>query len=82
MLDDDRQRHRRADRRAELRRERDKRYRRRVSEGKGVAMVEYSAGMLNLLIRTEWLRECDAGDARKVGEALAAMVEDATRGEG
>jgi hypothetical protein len=39
----------------------------------------YDAALLDFLIRCHWLSEADAGDARKVGDAITRMLEDAAQ---
>jgi hypothetical protein len=56
-----------------------RRYRARVAAGRRVARVEYDGATLDLLISMHWLSEADAADARKVGDAIAHMLEDAAR---
>ena len=50
------------------------RYRMRRDRGEAVAMVSYGAAEIDFLIATRWLRECDAGDRRKVGDAIGRML--------
>jgi hypothetical protein len=67
-------------RRAELRRLRDRRLRARRKAGKVVVPVELGGDELGFLIQTRWLAERDAGDARAIGEAIGRMLADsATR---
>jgi hypothetical protein len=61
-------------RRQATRRARDRRYRERVRSCRAVALVEYDASVLDLLLRTGWASEAELGDARAVGEALGRML--------
>ena len=60
-------------RRLALRRERDRRHRERVKQGRMVALVELDGTALDWLVRIHWLTEPEAnqGDARIIGEAIA-----------
>jgi hypothetical protein len=41
--------------------------------------VEADAAILDPLIQTRWLSEVDAGDARRVGEAIGALLRASAR---
>jgi hypothetical protein len=71
---DDRQRRRRAARKA-----RDARHRARLKRGVRVARVEFDGAILDLLLRTGWAREEELSDANAVGRALAAMLAETAR---
>jgi hypothetical protein len=58
---------------------RSRRYRANLKAGRASAWVEYGAGELDFLIATRWLDERDAGNRRKVGLAIAAMLRDSAR---
>jgi len=45
-----------------------------VTLARGIAPVEYSAPVLDLLIRTLWLAEQDSADAQEIGGAISAML--------
>ena len=64
----------------EPRGDRFRRYRARVAAGPRVARVEYDGALLNFLIRCRRLSESDAADSAAVGDAIAAMLEDAAQG--
>jgi hypothetical protein len=54
--------------------ERSRRYRARVRACRIIVPVEIGHETLDLLIATRWLRETDAADARRIGEAISAML--------
>jgi hypothetical protein len=60
-------------------RERTRRYRQRQGNGIAVALVPYTAAVIDMLCRLRWLAEADAGDRRKIEAALSAMIDDAAR---
>jgi hypothetical protein len=60
----------------EHRREQQRRYRQRGREGKRVYLVELDGLILNLLVRTEWLRDGATGDDREVARAVQALLSD------
>jgi hypothetical protein len=60
-------------------RERKARHLARRRDGRFVAPVEVTARILDCLIALRYLREADAADARKVGEAIAALVSEVDR---
>ena len=64
----------------EPRGDRFRRYRARVAAGRRVARVEFDGALLDFLIRCRWLNEADAGDSRKVGDAIGHVLEDAAQG--
>jgi hypothetical protein len=70
------------DRRRELKRERDVRHRERVKAGKIVVNVELGAQELDWLIQIHWLtpQEADRGDARAIGERIAAGLAASAKG--
>ena len=67
------------DRQRDRRRERKRRYRRRTAAGLATCLVEYDDAVLAFLIRWNWLTEAEASDRVKVGEAVTAMMRDASR---
>ena len=48
-------------------------------DGRAVALVEYDGPVIDLLIKTRWLQEGEAGDRSAVGRAIGAMLADAAR---
>jgi hypothetical protein len=56
------------------RRDRQRRYRQRAARGERVAPAPYDGEVLELLIATGWLTECDAGDRRMVGLAIGRLL--------
>jgi hypothetical protein len=58
---------------------RDRRHRQRMRDGRTVVGVEIDARVLELLVRLRWLAERDAADRGAVGQAIAAMLQDAAR---
>jgi hypothetical protein len=58
---------------------RQKRHRRLVRDGLAVAPVCYSADVVEMLVRLHWLREADAGDRRKIGDAITRMLADTAK---
>jgi hypothetical protein len=60
-------------------RDRHRRFRQRRRAGKAVALVEFDAAVIDLLVRTAWLPPDESHDRDAVGRALAAMVADAAR---
>jgi hypothetical protein len=57
-------------------RERKRRYKRRQRAGRIIAPVEIGEPVICGLMATGWLPEADAADARRIGEAIAAMLAD------
>jgi hypothetical protein len=55
------------------------RWRRRAEAGRMVERVEVNARHIDLLVRTHWLAEADAGDRTAINRALQAMLDDAAR---
>jgi hypothetical protein len=55
-------------------RDRWRRYRARQRDGIGIAPTPYDGAIIELLVATHWLRECDAGDRRKVGLAIGRVL--------
>jgi hypothetical protein len=72
----------RATRRQALRKARHARYRARVRDGKLVALVELGREELDYLIAVHWLTEAEAsaGDARVIGERIAAGIAASAKG--
>jgi hypothetical protein len=68
--------------RAPRRRERHARYRQRVKAGRMVALVELGRDELDWLVSVRWLtpQEADAGDARIIGERIAAGIAASAKG--
>jgi len=56
------------------RHDRQRRYRQRVAGGERVAPAPYDGAVVEFLIRTQWLSECDAGDRRLVGLAIGRLL--------
>jgi hypothetical protein len=52
-------------------------YRRRARRGKALAMNEYDARLVDLLVRTHWLTESEAFDRHNIGQAIEALLRDA-----
>jgi hypothetical protein len=46
------------------------------------ALPGHRAEEIDFLVRTRWLGERDAGDQRKVGEAIARMLASSARARG
>jgi hypothetical protein len=69
----------RRDRRRHAASERTARWRSRAEAGKVVVGVEVGADVVDWLIRVQWLAERDAADRGAIGEAITAMLQDATR---
>jgi hypothetical protein len=69
-------------RRAELRRERDRRHRERIKAGRIVVLVELSGVELDWLVRIHWLTETEAnqGNSRLIGAAIAAGLAASAKG--
>jgi hypothetical protein len=69
-------------RRRELKRERDRAYRRRIKRGEVVVPVTIGPDELTWLIRVRWLMpdEADAGDPRIIGERIAAGLAASAKG--
>ena len=59
---------------AALRKARDARYKARRDACRAVARVEFDGSILDFLIKTHWLAERDAADARAVGEAISMLA--------
>jgi hypothetical protein len=53
-------------------------YRRRLRAGLVVAPVEVGSDIIDLLIRTGWLAECDAIDKAAIGRAVGEILRDAS----
>ena len=68
--------------RQDLRRQRDRAYRQRVKEGRKIVPVEVSPEVEDWLIRIRWLTEteADAGNARTIGERIAAGLAASAKG--
>ena len=69
-------------RRADLRRERSRRHRQRIKQGKMVVAVELDGQVMDYLVSVHWLTaaEADAGDARVIGQAIARGLEASAKG--
>ena len=70
----ERPRHNSSSLRAELKAARGRRYRARTRECRAVALVEFGGGVIDLLIATGWLVECDSADAREIGRAISRLL--------
>jgi hypothetical protein len=55
------------------------RHRARVKAGIACTTVEYSAEVLDLLVRLGWLTEPEASDRDAVGRAIGELIRDAAR---
>jgi hypothetical protein len=55
---------------------RQRRHRARVRRGERVAPVVFGEAVLDTLVALRWLREDEAEDRAKVGEAIAALLTD------
>jgi hypothetical protein len=62
--------------RPDRRREQQRRHRQRLAAGRRCAIVEYDAGIVDLLVRLHWLAEPKSGDAREVGCAIRRLLDD------
>jgi hypothetical protein len=60
-------------------RERHRRFRRRRRAGIACTTVEYTAEVIDMLIRLAWLDEASASDRAAVGSAISRLVADAAR---
>jgi hypothetical protein len=56
---------------------RQKRYRERARRGVGCCICEYDLHVVEFLIATHWLDAADAGDAKAIGRAISASMQDA-----
>ena len=54
--------------------ERQRAYRKRVKASCVVVPVEVDAAIVDLLVRLRWLREREAGDRGKIGQAISALL--------
>jgi hypothetical protein len=59
--------------------DRHRRFRQRRRAGVAVAQVEYTAEVLDMLVRLHWLLDGEAADRDAVGAALTRMIADAAR---
>jgi hypothetical protein len=59
------------------RRTRQRAYRARLRARRILVGVEVDAAIVDLLCRLRWLREADAGDRARIGQAVAAMLREA-----
>ena len=59
--------------------QRQRRYRQRVAKHQVVAPVPVDEAMINLVIKTNWLKERDARSRKAIGAAIARMLADAAR---
>jgi len=50
----------------------------RARDGVRCATIEYCAALIDLLVRTRWLKEADAANEAKVAQAITAMLASAT----
>jgi hypothetical protein len=60
-------------------RERQRAYRDRLRRREFCAVVPVNDAVLNFLARNRWLHERDAHDAKRVGEAIRALLELSSR---
>jgi len=68
-----------ADRKREQRRLAQRDYRRRLDAGHITVVVEIDSAAIEMLVTNRWLLDEERGDRRKIGAALGAFVEEATR---
>jgi hypothetical protein len=59
--------------------DRHRRFRQRQRNGIACTTVEYTAEVLDLLVRTGWLTKLEAADRAVVGAAISRMVSEAAR---
>jgi hypothetical protein len=48
--------------------------RERARRGERCGRFQYDAAVLDFLIRNRWLAECDAGNAKAVGDAVSRLL--------
>jgi hypothetical protein len=66
----------RDDRRRALARARLRTHRKRLNHGQACTSVIYTGSIVNLLVRSGWLRDSTACDREHVGRAISALLTD------
>jgi hypothetical protein len=72
-------RHRKRETKRERRRLAQRAYRRRFDDGRFTVVVEVDAGVVEMLVASHWLAECECSDRRKIGMAITGILAEAAK---